>query len=97
MNASSMSAKTAIAMALALVTLAGCTKRSVVRFEDHPKQNQTYVETVRYDNYIVFGKMTHEFWLCKDEAAQLTCEQSCDGSSDLLCPMAGNAVTFATE
>lgn len=79
----------------ALLLSTGCTTRSVVRFEDHPKQNQTYVETYRHDNYFVSQSMTHEFWLCKDEEAQLTCKRTCDGSTDLACPAIGSSVEIA--
>lgn len=75
--------------------LSACTTRQVVRFEDHPAQDQTYVETIRHDNYFVTQNVTHEFWLCKDEPAQLVCSRSCDGSTDLKCPAADTNVSIA--
>lgn len=84
-----------LGFALGLFALSGCTTRSVVRFEDHPEQDQTYVETLRQDDYFVSQSLTHEFWLCKDEDKRLVCKRTCDGSSDLACPQAGTSVSIA--
>ncbi len=71
---------------LGALLLGGCTTRSVVRFEDHPQQDKTYVETLRHDNYYVTSSTTHEFWLCDDQQSELVCRQTCDGKTDLACP-----------
>lgn len=89
--------KAYLALALAALALGGCTSRQIVRFEDHPKQDQTYVETLRRDNYFFNQSLTHEFWLCKDEAAKLVCKRTCDGATDLACPSDSNSVTIASS
>ncbi len=87
----------ALLCASALITLSGCTTRSVVRFEDHPAQKTTYVETIRHDNYYFSQSLTHEFWLCDDEASKLVCKPSCDGKTDLVCPSDAASVSFSTK
>lgn len=81
--------------AVALVALSGCTKRAILKFEDHPEQNQTFAETLRHDDYWLSSSFTHEFWLCKDEDKQLICKKTCEGDTDLACPAAGVSVTIA--
>jgi hypothetical protein len=85
----------AVILALGLVALTGCTKRSVIRFEDHATQNATYMETLRFDDYYFQKKLTHEFWLCQDQETKLVCTQTCDGKSDLLCPSGQANFAFA--
>lgn len=75
-----------------LLLLSGCTKRSILRFEDHPIQNKTFVETIRHDNYIITASETHEFWLCDDNDNELSCSRTCNGKSDLACPAVGMSV-----
>src|SRR5690606_38514406 len=83
------------AVMLSAVMLGGCTTRSVVRFEDHPIQKKTYVETLRHDNYYVKSSTTHEFWLCDDQESELVCRQTCDGKTDLACPSEETSVNIA--
>lgn len=84
---------------LALVALgalsAGCTTRQVVALRDHQEQPATQMEMNRTDNYYVYQKQTHEFWLCKDEADKLSCKRTCDGSTDLKCPAGNMGVAIA--
>lgn len=80
---------------LAVLSLAGCTKRSILRFEDHPTQQKTYVETLRVDNYFVSSSRTHEFWLCDDNENELVCARTCDGSTDLKCPASGTSISIS--
>lgn len=84
-----------IFLVVVTIGLGGCTKRAVLRFEDHPSQNKTYVETLREDNYWVTRSNTHEFWLCDDTENELVCAPTCDGSTDLACPSAGMSVGIA--
>lgn len=79
------------------LALGGCTTRHVVRFEDHPIQKQTYVETIRHDNYFVTQSSTHEFWLCEDGEDTLSCKRTCDGKTDLACPADGVTVSFGSD
>ena len=90
--------KAAGLLALGLLTLsAGCTKRSILRFEDHPSQNQTYVETLRHSNYQVKSEIAHEFWLCRDDDSALVCKATCDGNTDLACPTLGGSINITSN
>jgi len=80
-----------------LVLTAGCTTRSILRFEDHPLQNKTYVETLRHSNYILTATAVHEFWLCQDDDTELVCKLSCDGDTDLQCPAVGGGITITSN
>ncbi|HWV39474.1 MAG TPA: hypothetical protein VN033_13475 [Vulgatibacter sp.] len=85
-------------LALVVLTLTvGCTKRTILRFEDHPIQNQTYVETLRHSNYLVSSTMAHEFWLCRDDATELVCKPTCDGDTDLACPAVGGSISITSN
>lgn len=85
-------------VSLVLLPLAmGCTTRSILRFEDHPAQNQTFIETLRHSNYILTSSVAHEFWLCRDDEAELVCKLTCDGDTDLACPAIGSSISITSN
>jgi hypothetical protein len=64
----------------------GCMKRSLVTFEDHPKQAFTAVELIEEHNYLIMSTIEHRFVMCKDTGNQLTCARSCGGDKEIECP-----------
>lgn len=83
---------------LMLLTLtAGCVTRSVLRFEDHPSQHQTFVETLRHSNYLLTSDLKHEFWLCRDDESALVCKATCDADTDLACPTVGGSINITSN
>jgi len=85
-------------LSLGLVVFAtGCVTRQITRFEDNQKSPVTALEVNKTENYFVFVKKTHQFYLCQDTGNKLVCKLSCDGNNDVVCPAAGaNAYTGAT-
>lgn len=76
----------AIASLGILFTLSGCTKRTIVAFEDQPKQPFTAVEVIEEKNYFFSHTVEHRFVMCKDGGNALQCSRSCGGPKEIECP-----------
>jgi hypothetical protein len=73
----------------------GCMKRTLLTFEDHPKQAFTAVEVLEEKNYWITRTAEHRFLMCKDAGNQLVCARSCGNAKDVQCPM--GALTTLTR
>ncbi|HVJ88545.1 MAG TPA: hypothetical protein VM580_02000 [Labilithrix sp.] len=64
----------------------GCTKRTILTFDDHPAQGLTTLQAFTTKNYLLWFDAEHQFFLCNDAGDKLVCKRSCGGSTDLECP-----------
>ena len=64
----------------------GCTKRSILAFDDHQSQGLTTLQAFTTKNYIFWAEAEHQFFLCNDMGDKLVCKRSCGGGTDLECP-----------
>jgi len=67
----------------------GCVTRTITSFEDNYTKPLTAVEVLKTENYLFYGKRTHQFYMCQDMGDKLVCKLSCDGANDAVCPAAG--------
>lgn len=63
-----------------------CTKYSFTHIEDHPAQKVTRIEALKTTDYFVSQKVEHQFYLCSQTGAKLSCTVACNGNTDLTCP-----------
>lgn len=76
-----------LATSLVLGTLStGCTKRTILAFDDHQTQRLTTLQAFQTKNYLFWSTAEHQFFLCTDTGEKLVCKRSCGGSTDLECP-----------
>ena len=78
-----------LGLSLATVLLAllpGCTSRTVIAFDDHPRHPVTAIQAVRTNSYLFGSSNTHEFWNCIEKGDTLVCKPLCGGKTDLQCP-----------
>ncbi len=84
--------KTTIRLALGLILVTslfgGCTKYYLTKMKDQGTIKSTQLQFLKVQNYYVYSKVTHQFWLCDDQGDTLTCSRSCDEGTDLECPKA---------
>jgi hypothetical protein len=73
-------------LALLGLSSTACLTRTVIRLDDHPDRPVSLMETI---DTVLYTK-THQFWLCKDTAAGLSCEKTCGGQTDLACQTNSN-------
>lgn len=93
-----MKTRTWIALAAFVGLLsAGCVKRTIIAFDDHPTQQITLVEVMKQN--LVFKTAEHIFYTCADQGSQLVCKRLCGGNTDLECPksQAGSNGTVYTN
>jgi hypothetical protein len=79
----------ALAALVAVALFSACSTYRVTHFRDHPTKPVTELETNKFSYYVFYGKVVHQFYLCKDEGNVLNCGIACDGNTDLVCPEAG--------
>ncbi len=90
-------ALTAFAVLALAVCSTGCMKRTLIGFEDHPKQPYTAVELLEEHNNWIFGTtVEHRFVMCKDSGNQIVCSRSCGGAKEIECPK-GALTTLAAS
>lgn len=82
----------------ALFTGSGCTTYSFTSIQDHPAQKITRIEALKTTNYFVSTTVEHQFYLCDQSPAKLTCKVTCNGNTDLACPaFAGDGMVVTTN
>jgi hypothetical protein len=69
------------ALALAMCGT-GCVYRTIIRVEDRPGINASLMETI---DEVPWVSQTHQFWVCKEDPAAITCDRTCGAPSDLAC------------
>lgn len=75
----------------------GCVTRTVMRFEDNQKAPLTLLEVRKQTSYVVApGPIVYQFYMCQDLGEKLVCKLSCDGTNDVVCPMASGGAGMTT-
>jgi hypothetical protein len=76
-----------LVLAFGLLALStGCTKRTILAFEDQPQHDLTTLQAYRTKNYLFWVDGEHQFFLCSDKGDRLVCQRACGGNTDLACP-----------
>ncbi len=66
--------------------LGGCTKRTMLSFDDNPSQKLTTMQVMTTKNYLFWKTNEHQFFTCSDNGTALDCKRACGGGTDLICP-----------
>jgi len=85
------------AMTLLGALSTGCTKRSILNFDDHPAQGLTTLQAFTTKNYLFWTDAEHQFFLCQDAGDKLVCKRACGGSTDLECPKSAEGYSYSTN
>jgi hypothetical protein len=80
--------RAALAASFCLFALAatGCTARTILSFQDHPKHPVTNLQVFETNSYWIYATSEHQFFTCVDSGSQLVCKRSCGGATDITCP-----------
>jgi hypothetical protein len=77
--------------------LQGCVSRTILSFDDNPKQPLTTMQVMTVKNYFIYKSAEHQFFSCVDKGAALDCKRVCGGNTDLLCPFGAVTPDGATN
>jgi len=79
------------AMAVSALFATGCTKRTILKFEDNPRQAVLTMQVQTDKNYWLWQTHEHQFFTCSDKGSMIDCKRACGGNTDILCPMLSNS------
>lgn len=75
----------------------GCTKRTILAFDDHPTHGLTTLQAFKTTSYLFWSDAEHQFFLCADAGDKLVCKRTCGGGTDIECPKTADTGYGATN